>query len=542
MITDILLSLSLIAMIVFGTRVFAEAGDSRAARYFGLYCFVASFITLVEIMTHYAPSEQVARGWGQLAAVWPLAWVFFTQFSMASAHDLRHRRLLIGLTYAAATVIAVSYAILARSGAVVVPAPDYGFVLQSPFVRTPLGFAVAGGYICILVITVGVLLGAALKSNESSRRRQVIWISIAFGLGFSSGVGLVLLREVFGLSVREVNGFSYIITAGVIYLGIVRKHLVHLTPELVARQALDQIGELFVLTDESYSIVTMNSAAERTLGTPRRNLIGVDFRELMGAPSEVPLSGDFVLPESEEPTVLSVSETTTTNHLGEVVGRVFIGRDTTDAHRREERLNTLLTEKNVVVQELHHRVRNTLQLIDGLLSLKTARIEDPDALEMLSEVADRIHVIASVYNDVYAHGELHLIPLDRALYDLCARQTSSVSPVSRAAVKLEIDVEPAEISADRAIPLLIAVAELVANSRQHAYLPGHDGIVRVESREQSDGRWSVVVSDDGSGLQSPPPPGAAGLLLARELASQIDGTLEQVDGCGTTWRLSFPRS
>ena len=536
-ITDLVLALSLITLIVLGTRVLSFAGQSRAALFFGFYCYVAAFITIAEIMVHHATSVEVARAWGQVAAVWPLAWVSFAVFAAQSVGPDRYRRPALGVISLAAVAIAISYFLLARRGTVVAEASDFGYVLESPFIRTPLGIVVAVSYSLIPVLTLILLVRAASRSNERSRRRQVRWILLAYGLGFVVGVGLVLLREVGGFQVREVNGFSYLATAGTIYLGIVRKHLIHLSPELVAQQALNQIDECFCLTDERYRIVSVNAAASQLVGLPRRDLVGTDLRHLLGVDTDSLDSGDVRIERNGTTTVVNLSQTATRNHLGEIVGRVIVGHDATDARRREERLRGLVSEKNLLVQELHHRVRNTLQLISALVSLKAARLVSDDAIGVFRDVTERIDLIARVYNDIYAEGELSRIPLDRALRDVSDRL--STRPGKNAA-PMELDLDPIEVSTERAIPIVLCVAELVANAIQHAYPDGRSGAVRIASERASEKAWSVVVSDDGIGIVGDPPTGAVGLMLAHELARQIDGSLVTEGGPGTTWRLTIP--
>ena len=539
MVTDVVLSLSAIALVVLGTRVLSHGGKSRAARSFGLYCYAAACVSLIEVMVHLAPSDEVARAWGQLAAVWPLAWVFYARFAVESAGTTTHRRLVLGFAYAAAAAIAIAYFILARRGIVVAAATDFGYVLESPFVRTPLGIMVAVCYLAILGLTFVVLIRAALSLDGHSRRRQVLWVLLAYGLGFVAGVGRVLLREVGELPIREVNGFSYLVTAGVIYIGIVRRHLVHLSPELVAREALNQIDECFVLTDERYRIVSVNAAAVRTIGSGRGDLTGVDVRELIGLGTKTPIDGDAIIArEHGESTVLSMAETVTTNRANETIGRVIVGRDMTDSRRRESRLRELLSEKDVVVRELHHRVRNTLQLIEGIVSLKASRLVSNDGIDVFGEISDRIHLIARVYNGVYSNGELRAIALDDALRDLADQ--FRVPDTSCSAAAIELDVEPLSISAERAIPLLLAVAELIANACRHAYPADRPGTVRVRSARASETSWSIVVADSGRGIQGAAPPGAVGLMLAHELTRQVDGSLVAEGERGTTWTMTIP--
>lgn len=536
---DVLLSLSLITVVVIGAWTLAVSRRGGAARPFAHYCIAAGVITFFEIAAHYAPSEAVARQWAQAAAVWPVAWVFFVRFAVESAGLARHRRVIVTLASLLATTIAVSYFLLARRGVVVAAAPDYGFTLLSPFVNEPLGIVVAVCYLTILTFTFAVLLRGAVASVGRARRRQMTWILAAYVLGFASGVWLVLLREIAGAAVREVNGFSYLVTATIVHLGIVRKHLVDLTPGGVVTEALDQIDEAFFLTDERYRVVAVNEAARRLVRVPDSRVIGADLRKVAGADAGQLSGGDVVLESAAgESLTVSVSETLRRNHLDEVVGRIFVARDMTEERAREARLGQLLDEKNVILRELHHRLKNTLQMIDGLVTLKASRLDSPDARDVFEDIALRIRMIGQLYGNVYSLGELAAIPLDRALRDQCDQQLRTLHHDRR--ISMEFRLEPIEISVEAAVPILLAVAELVSNSLRHAYPVGTAGAVRLTSTAAARSRWRITVADDGPGVGSEHPQGAVGLMLAHELSRQVQGDLEVGASPGTTWTLTFP--
>ncbi|MFW5836133.1 MAG: ATP-binding protein, partial [bacterium] len=122
--------------------------------------------------------------------------------------------------------------------------------------------------------------------------------------------------------------------------------------------------------------------------------------------------------------------------------------------------------------------------------------------------------------------------------DLCGQTTGPWTDGNSATTELSLD--PAEISAERAIPLLLAMAELLSNAFQHAYPPGGAGVVRIASKAAAAEEWAITVSDEGRGICGPPPAGAVGITLARELARQIDGSLELDERHGVTWTLTFP--
>jgi two-component sensor histidine kinase len=536
---DIVLIMAAVVLLILGSRVHALAGRRSATQWFAFYCYTASLISLIEIMAHYSPTGEIARVWGQFGSVWPFAWVFFAHFVFKSDTSNRPHALFLVLVYVAGSVAAGSYFALARTGAVIVEAHDFGFALESPFIDSWLGTATAVSYATVFSITLFALIQKSIQREGSHRRDQVRWILLAFGLGFAPGVGMVLLREIGGAEIRELNGLSYLITACVIYAGIVSRRLAQLTPELVARQALGSIDECFILTDDQYRIVAVNPAASATLGTPQDRVRGRDLRELIGVNAELGWPQDVSVGEGIDPSVvLNLSETLTRNHLGEVIGRVFVGRDVTEARRQEQLLEALVAEKDMLLRELHHRVGNTLQVLDGLVLIKAANLNSPDAVRALGEINHRIHLIATVYQTVYSDGEFQTVLVDRLIRELSEHLAHSET--STAEIELALDLAPISLPVETAIPLLLAVAELVANACRHAYTGLRAETVQVESKASSESEWTVVVSDTGRGMDGELPPTATGLTLADELIRQIGGTLELDSSHGTTCRITFP--
>lgn len=539
MIIDIALLLAAILLIIIGARVRALGGAAKAAMWFAFYCYVASLITILELMAHYSPTEEVARVWGQFAAVWPLAWVFYVHFAAASTNVLRRRQLTLSVVYLAGSVIAVSYFLLARSGRVVSATPDFGYSLESPFVNSPLGVVVAVAYATIVAITLTTLIREALHNQGPSRGRQIRWILLAYGLGFAVGVGAVLVREIGGLAIRELNGLAYLVTASVIYTGIVSQRLVQLTPELVARQALAEVDECFLLTDERNHVVTLNWAAVRTLGVTQEQAAGRDLRDLIGCELNAAGDGDVTIHRgSNEPIVLSLSQTVTRSRFGEVIGRIFIGRDMTVARAKEQQLRSLLKEKDLLLRELHHRVGNTLQVLDGLVSIKAAGLGPDKSIKAIQEISERIHLMSHLYYAVYAEGTLQSIQLERVLREVSEHYRGGVSGHDEQ--EFQLDLAPLWISVETAVPLLLAVTELISNACRHAYARTKPGTIRIESGRSSPSSWSIVISDDGHGIVGEPPPTATGVALARELIRQVGGTMEAAGDHGTTWRITLP--
>ncbi len=217
---------------------------------------------------------------------------------------------------------------------------------------------------------------------------------------------------------------------------------------------------------------------------------------------------------------------------GELRGGVVVLRDISS--QRTAEISTRM------LQEVHHRVKNNLQVVQGLLDLQARRIADPTAVSALRESRSRIRAMASMHEQLYRDpGEEGLdfrAWLERMIGDV--RQGYDIDP-SR--ISLELEADPVKLSMDVSVPTGLAVHELVTNALQHAFPGGRTGKVRVTLRSDGDFH-EISVADDGAGL----PAGmdfrrsrSLGLHLVVGLVRQIRGVLSCVSEGGTDFRISF---
>jgi PAS domain S-box-containing protein len=236
----------------------------------------------------------------------------------------------------------------------------------------------------------------------------------------------------------------------------------------------------------------------------------------------------------------SVTLSAVIDDTGRVVGMSKVIRDVTDQRRVEEQLRSSLREKEVLLREIHHRVKNNLQVIASLLNMQVAA-QGSDARKGLNESQDRIHSMALVHQLLYQSKDLAVIDFGEYLTKLTNRlaQTYSAAPdrvlvhVSASAVGLDID---------RAIPCGLIINELVTNALTHAFPEGHKGHIDVDLRQESD-NLVLTVADDGVGM-SPhlriEEAQTFGLRIARTLTLQLGGTIEVSRDEGTRVRVTFP--
>ncbi|MCB8819468.1 sensor histidine kinase [Microvirga rosea] len=206
---------------------------------------------------------------------------------------------------------------------------------------------------------------------------------------------------------------------------------------------------------------------------------------------------------------------------------------------RTAELERALEEKNELFREVHHRVRNNLQVISSLVRLKLRQCGSEDIRQTYADILGRIDAIALVHDALYASDELSRMPIRRYLGTLC-ENLLQLRP-ERNRVTIEVDAQDGEIGLDQAVTVGLITTELVTNALKHAFPQGRTGRITVQYGNQ-DGDCTLAVSDDGIGITSPnaDPHSRSGLRLVSSLALQLGATITEETAEGTRFVLRFP--
>ncbi|HEY6877307.1 MAG TPA: histidine kinase dimerization/phosphoacceptor domain -containing protein, partial [Polyangiales bacterium] len=203
--------------------------------------------------------------------------------------------------------------------------------------------------------------------------------------------------------------------------------------------------------------------------------------------------------------------------------------------------NASLEEKEALLKEVHHRVKNNLQLISSMLNLQASRIKDPAVAELLADSRNRVRSMALVHENLYRAGNFSKIPMASHLKTLCAQLMRAYGdPAQR--VVLAVEVDELQLDMSRAVSCGLIVNELVSNALKHAFPHGRTGRVQIKVERQASGRHILRVSDDGVGL--PPEFDFArghtlGLQLVSDLTQQLRGSIEVSRSQGTSFSICF---
>ena len=205
-------------------------------------------------------------------------------------------------------------------------------------------------------------------------------------------------------------------------------------------------------------------------------------------------------------------------------------RDVTERHELETQ-QRLRFQSETLLKEIHHRVKNNMQVISSLLSIQSGQLKDAAQRDVFLECRERIRVMSLIHDKLYSAGRYEGIDFGDYLREMVALITSSNRPVD-AEVLIDLQVEPVEVPVEQAVPLSLIASELVLNSLKHAFRGRREGTLTVRLNRE-DGTCRLFVGDDGPGVQAPDPSHAGvGLQLIEGLTKQIKGRREVSAGPG----------
>ncbi len=211
---------------------------------------------------------------------------------------------------------------------------------------------------------------------------------------------------------------------------------------------------------------------------------------------------------------------------------------------RELQLRRAVEQQGLLMQEIHHRVKNNLQIIASLMNLQASRIRLPEAKREFQSARDRIRALATLHRHLYAHGDLHTINMRSFLHELCDQLLQAIGESAGGRIQLDIEAPELQISSDQAVPMALIVTEAVSNAAKYAFPGGRAGHIQVRLTTEGN-RARLVIEDDGVGIPAGPAQtetgvrDGIGLHLIRGFARQLGGQLTVTQDGGTRYTLDL---
>lgn len=224
---------------------------------------------------------------------------------------------------------------------------------------------------------------------------------------------------------------------------------------------------------------------------------------------------------------------------------VSFQRATLMLHRQQRHLAAAIDKQEFLMQEIHHRVKNNLQVVASLLNLQASRIRLPEARAEFQSARDRVRTLATLHRHLYAHGELHTINMREFLIELCSQLFQAMGEKAGERLRLEIEAPELKMSSDQAVPLALIVTEAVSNAVKYAFPGGRRGSISVCLKADRD-HAQLEIFDDGVGIPAGRVETEAGtrdgigIQLIRGFARQLGATLQVEEGHGTRYKILLP--
>ena len=415
---------------------------------------------------------------------------------------------------------------------------------------------------------------SSLHPDDRDRTERTLLNVIASGEKFDSEFRIVQpggeTRHIKASAavIRDANG------AGIFMRGV----NFDITEQRRGSEAQQQMAALVqsttdaIITKDLQGIIrTWNPAAEELLGYSAEEIIGhavtrlipsdriaeeADiFNRVKGGQRTMPFE-TVRLRKDGTSVEVSVTISPISGDAGQIVGASKIMRDITPARLASEALRALnseqelrvkmrtseLKERESFLQEIHHRVKNNLQIISSLINRQARGLKDESIRAALHDCQSRVLAMAQIHEMLYQSADYARVPFAKYVRDLVARVLYA-SGSSNGTVGLHFEMEDLSLRLEHAIPCALIVNELVANSIKHGFPDGAQGTIRVDFGPGPEASVILSIGDDGIGISSEldlEKPGSMGVHLVRTLVKQLEGRLEIIRAPGSYFRITFP--
>jgi PAS domain S-box-containing protein len=254
--------------------------------------------------------------------------------------------------------------------------------------------------------------------------------------------------------------------------------------------------------------------------------------------TEYSAMGDFTKARMYESTFVPII------NRGNEINVLVVARDITDRKRTEEWIHASLREKELLLGEVHHRVKNNMQVISGLLDLQARSSGNPELTERLNESQNRIRSMALIHEKLYGSKDFSRIDL-AGYVRVLSQELFQTYKINQWKIALIVQTDgDVYVDINKAIPCGLILNELISNALKHAFPGGRQGELQIIIREMKDTEIEIVVRDNGLGLPGDVDihePLTIGLYLVNGLVkNQLDGQIEVRRDNGTEFRITFP--
>jgi two-component sensor histidine kinase len=468
--------ISFLFLLLLGMRIITNRIHTAVNILFALFCFATAATSFVEFIVRIMPVYEHALFWSRFSIIWPLTTAFLFHFSwLLSFGKNKAAFFVIPAVYAAAAVMIILYADYLINGSAVTYL--YGYTINSPIdVSFPHSLVMILQSLIQFAIFAVLFLGV-MKKTPSHSRSSIRYIFTAYAVSMFLLISTSLLINVFSVNIPELIGIMYLLFTVFIYIGIERKNLFLLSPAYTAENTLALMQELFFLTDDAGRILRVNDAVCRKFNITAAEIERKTFTEtaeLFGWDREkvdiLTVKDEFINKTIafDHPDLgrilLSFSKTPiyTKDHIFQ--GILYIARDVSTEAEQNETIRRGLREKSLLLQEVHHRVKNNLQIIISLLRIKTHDLAESEAKSTLLDFYQQIRIISTIQEELYRTPDLSCLPLRELIPGIAGDLQERYRYAGMAPAQLHFTIDDSFIAIEQGITYGLLFNELLKES------------------------------------------------------------------------------
>jgi PAS domain S-box-containing protein len=524
--------------------IYQKDPKNNLNRVFMLSCVLLGYLAITEFGLIQAADAEEAYTWLKIGFLWPFFMAVYMHFILIFTKSRLQSRITYSLLYGPAAIFTV-LGLFTDLVSGEQPVQEYwGWTWGVP--ENPLIYYMTALWAFFLTVLPLILCFLYVRRTEDAiekLRAKYVLSAIFFP------VTVIILTEgilpLGGITLPQSAATASTVEFVIITYGIYKYNIFALTPAIAADDIVAAMSNLLFLVQKDGCILLANRSAETLLGynegeltgqplccvfpENKWNIIKTSFQTSDTTNQEITL---ITKDKIEIPFLLSVSVVRDKDKNN--LGMVCVGSDLTDHKRAEE-----AHKKDVLLKEIHHRVKNNMQIISSLLSLQCHYVFDEKYKEMFRESQTRIQSMALLHENLYKSQDLEKVNFRDYAESLVKGLVRSYRNLG---VSLVMDVDDVFLSVDIAVPCGLIMNELVSNALKYAF-PERTGTITVKFHD-IDGRYELIVADDGVGMPDIDfrNTETLGLGLVVMLAEdQLDGTVNLIRNKGTEFCITLKR-
>ena len=322
------------------------------------------------------------------------------------------------------------------------------------------------------------------------------------------------------------------------------------------RTIIDTAGEAILLYDTRGTVLEINQRALELFAFKKEEIVGkhlikllpklkINKKEALQAFKDVIIGKklsktewSFTNQKGEEKTV--VAHYTLLKKNKKTIGLTLLLEDITNRKKAENEIIMSLEEKEILLKEIHHRVKNSLQIIDSLLSLQSAHIETPNDLELFRESRNRVKVLSYLYGTLYNSKDLINLYIPEYIGKIIYNLTSTYN-ISSDKIEIQSEISDISLSIETSMPMGIIITEILSNSIKYSFPGDLKGKIIIKLEKENE-KFILTIIDNGIGLKKDfdvKNTDTLGLKLVYLLAEQLDADIELDTTNGNTFKIMF---